>query len=137
MKIFFDATFGEAWVGALTAFFRLHRQPGPLFIHIYDKFPRDVADDEWIPNVLGQDNLIISCDRGRKQPRLPELCKQHNKTHIIFSPSMHHAHKFSKARAIVVLWPKIAKTVDEPPGSRFQLQALDAERESFRLVKKT
>jgi len=83
------------------------------------------------------DCVIITADRGREKPRLPEICKTNNKTHILLSPTMHKkATDFQRARAIIVLWPQLAKTVSSPKGSRFQIQAADASCEHFHLVQK-
>lgn len=138
MKVIFDATFGEPWVGVLTAFFRLHKVPRPRFQHLYDLVQRDAKDDEWVPLIVGQDCLIISADTGRgSKPRLPELCKLYQKTHIILSPTMHSkAKQFQKARAIIVLWPDIMRALKAPPGSRFQIEATDSSYDHFKLVLK-
>lgn len=137
MRILFDATFGEGWVEALKSFYRTHKEPKPRLLHLYDIFDRDVKDDEWIPRIVGQDCLIITADTGRDKPRLTELCKQHKRTHIIFSPTMlNKVNQFQKARAIVVLWPDIVAAFTCPSGSRFQIQAMDINHERFRLVRK-
>jgi len=137
LRIIFDATFGEGWVDALKSFYRTHKEPRPRLLHLYDIFDRDVKDDEWIPRIIGQDWLIVTADKGRKKPRLPKLCREHQRTHILFSPTLlNKVNQFQKARAIVVLWPQIERTLDESPGSRFQIQATDATHERFRLVKK-
>jgi len=80
LRIVFDATFGEAWVDALTCFFRAHHEPRPGFQHIHDLFNRGLADDEWIPKFAETECMIISGDSGRKQPRLPAVCKRYNKS---------------------------------------------------------
>jgi len=136
LKIIFDATFGEGWVDALMAFFRIYKEPRPRFQHIHDVFNRDLPDDVWIPKFAEIDCLIISGDAGRKKPRLPAICKQFNKTHIILSPTLQNSSKFNQARAIVVLWPEIVNTFSHSKGSRFQIQTTDAKHEHFRLVKK-
>lgn len=137
MKIIFDATFGEGWVDALTAFFRTHKEPRPRFQHIHDAFGRDLKDDEWISKLAVEpDCLIVSGDAGRKKPRLPEICKQYKKTHIILSSTLQMSNKFTQARAIVGLWPDIARAVDGPLGTRFQMQTIDVAHERFRLVRK-
>ena len=138
MKIIFDATFGETWVEALKSFYRLHKEPRPRLLHLYDIFNRNVKDDEWINGIAAQECVIVTADTGRKKPRLPELCKQYRKTHIIFSPTLiNKVDQFQKARAIVVLWPQIADTENHPPGSRFQIQATDGTHQHFKLVKKS
>lgn len=139
MRIIFDATFGEGWVEALRSFFQIHKEPRPLFLHIYHMFDRNVKDNEWIPKVVGQDCLIITADTGRMAPRLPLLCKQYKKTYILISPTMHNkCNQFQKARAIIVLWPEIVNTMEHPRGSCFQIQPIpiDGVYERFRLVKK-
>lgn len=139
MRIIFDATFGEGWVESLRSFFQIHKEPRPLFLHIYHMFDRNVKDDEWIPKVVGLDCLIITCDAGRMAPRLPLLCKQYKKTHILISPTMHNkCNQFQKARAIVILWPEIERTMEHPRGSCFQIQPIpiDGIYERFRLVEK-
>lgn len=136
MKIFFDATFGEPWVIALASFFSLHKEPKPLFRHIHEISPKGANDVEWLDEIFRQDCIIITGDSGRKKPRLPELCKGKNKTHIILSPTLQKSSQFNKARAIVVLWPEIADAFNCPEGSRFQIQIIDAKHERFRFVKK-
>lgn len=136
MKIIFDATFGEGWVDALTAFFRTHKEPRPRFQHIHDIFSRGLADDEWIPKFAETECLIISGDTGRRQPRLPAICKQYKKTHIILSPTLHNCNKFTQARAIIIVWPEIIDAYNQPKGSRFQIQPVDVKHERFRLVRK-
>ena len=136
MRIVFDATFGEAWVDALTCFFRAHHEPRPRFQHIHDLFNRELADDEWIPKFAETECMIISGDSGRKQPRLPAVCKRYNKTHIILSATLQKCNKFTQARAIICLWPEIVHAYNQPKGTRFQIQPTDRRHESFRLVQK-
>lgn len=136
MKIFFDATVGEPWVIALASFFSLHKDPKPLFRHIHEISPRGAYDNEWLSEIFKQDCIIITGDAGRRKPRLPQLCKENKKTHIIFSPTLQKSSLFNKARAIVVLWPEIADAFNHPKGSRFQIQIIDARHERFRMVEK-
>lgn len=136
MRIIFDATFGEGWVDALTTFFRAHKEPRPRFQHIHDAYNRGLADDVWIPKFVETDCMIISGDSGRKQPRLPAICRRHKKTHIILSPTLQMCNAFIKARAIIVLWPDIVNAYNSTQGSRFQIQPTDKKHERFRLVKK-
>lgn len=135
MRIIFDATVGQGWVDALTSFFRTHKEPRPRFQHLYDMFEPDVKDDVWIPKLAEIDCLIITSDGGRKQPRLPEICKQYSKTHILFSPTVHKLNNFEKARSIIVLWPMIAEAFSQPNGTRFQIR-VTANRKSFTMIKK-
>jgi hypothetical protein len=138
LKLFFDATFGSGWVGYLRNFFLIHKEPRPKFVHIYDIFEPGVKDDVWIPQTIQMDCVIITADRGRAQPRLPEICKKNNKTHILLSPTMHKkATDFQRARAIIVLWPQLTKAFVSPKGSRFQIQATDSSCEHFRLEQKS
>jgi len=134
--LIFDSTFGEAWVDALTTFFRSHKEPRPRFRHIYDAFGRDLLDDVWIPRFAETECVIVSGDLGRKQPRLPEICLQYNKTHILLSGTLQNSNSFNKARAIIYLWPDIAQAFDCPKGCRFQINAANAEHNRFRWVKK-
>ena len=136
MKIIFDATFGEGWVDDLRTFFRSHKEPRPRFQHIHDVFNRDVADDVWIPKFAEIDCLVVSGDAGRRKPRLPAICKQYKKTHIILSPTLQRCNKFTQARAVIVVWPDIVRATDAAAGSRFQIQTVDGQHEHFRLVKK-
>ena len=136
MKIFFDATFGEPWVMALERFFYTHKDPKPLFQHIHGFSARGANDDEWFPELLRREGIVITGDRGNKKPRLPDLCKTHKKTHIILSGTLQNSTQFNKARAIVVLWPEIVKVFDCPRGSRFQMQTIDKKHEHFRLLYK-
>ena len=123
---------------ALRGFYRLHKEPRPRILHLYDMFDKDVKDDEWIPKVGGEDCIIITADCGKgKRPRLPELCKQYRRTHILISPTMHiKVSLFQKARAIVILWPQLLKTLQDEPGTCFQIRAIDEDHQRFSLVKK-
>lgn len=138
MRIVFYATMGENIARSLREIFQFHRNPRVLMQHVYDIFDRDVQDAEWIPGLIGTDVLIISGDRGRgAPPRLPQLCREANRTHILFSSSMHKcALQFQQIRSIVVLWPKIIEASKSPPGSRYQIQSLDGSYQYFALVKK-
>ncbi len=136
MRIIFDATFGEGWVQTLTNFFYLHRDPKPLLQHVHHFSGRGEKDNEWIPKIIGQDCIIVSGDLGRGNPRLPAICKEHKKTHILLSPTLQNSEKFHQARAFVVLWPDIVRTLERPPGSRFQIRTTDASHEHFTLIEK-
>ncbi|MBN1362942.1 MAG: hypothetical protein JW993_20250 [Sedimentisphaerales bacterium] len=106
-------------------------------LHLYERFPESVKDDEWIGALGEQKHLVISGDSGRKTPRLPDLCRQHKQTHVLLSPTMHmKVNQFGKARAIIVLWPDLVKAYDSERGSRFQIQLVDKDYHSFRLVSK-
>jgi len=138
LKVLFDATFGESWVEGIRAFFRLHQEPRPRILHLYDSFPRDVKDEEWIPKLVGDDWLIIIADRGKgKAPRLPALCHQYKRTHILLSTTMHvKVNQFNKARAIILLWPKLIEAFLGTAGSCYEIQAQDANHLHFRLISK-
>jgi hypothetical protein len=136
VKLIFDATFSETGVTHLRSFFQSHRVPRPVLTHIHELGARDQQDDVWLPRLEHEDCLVISGDRGRHLPRLPKLCTELKKTHIILSPALQEAPQFVKLRAIIVMWPHIVQACDCPKGSRFQIQATDARHEHFKWTRK-
>ena len=123
MKIvYFDETFGHPWVTTLSNLFLMRRETQPILKHIFQIAEPGTKDSEWTNN-LGHGNcIVISGDQGKDRPRLPQICQQKNITHIILSGSVHHATKFERARAVIMLWPKILDTFKAPAGSRYQIQ---------------
>lgn len=131
MNLIFDATFSDASVGHLRSFFQAHRVPRPVFRHINDLGARDARDDVWIPRLLQEDCIVISGDRGLHAPRLPAICREHQKTHIIISGTLQKETEFVKLRAIVLLWPNIVRAVGYPKGTRFQIHVIGEKHEHF------
>lgn len=132
--VYFDETFGHPWVTTLTNLFLMRRETQPYLKHVFHNVDPGTNDTDLIDSLDRGDCIIISGDTGRDEPRLPQVCQQKNITHIILSSSVHHATKFERARAVVMLWPKILKTFDAPPGSRYQIQKDSSI--SYRLVLK-
>lgn len=137
MILFFDANISPAVVAGIRAITQIHKPPKPILQHIYELHPEGVSDDIWVPTLLNMDCLIISGDKGKKEPRLPDICRNHDKTHIIFSPAMHHNNSFQKARSIISLWPDIVgRVAKSTPGSRWQIQLVGC-NQRFALVQKS
>jgi len=133
--IYFDETFGHPWVTTLSNLFLMRRETQPILKHIFQIAEPGTNDSEWTNN-LGHGNcIVISGDQGKKRPRLPEICQQKNITHIILSSNVHKETKFERARAIIILWPKILDTFADSPGSRYQIQK-DSSRTSYCMVLK-
>lgn len=123
MKIvYFDETFGHPWVTTLTNLFLMRREKQPYLKHVFQIVDAGTNDTDLIDNLDKGDCILISGDAGRDTPRLPQVCQQKNITHIILSSGVHHETKFERARAVIILWPKILKTFEAPPGSRYQMQ---------------
>ena len=120
--VYFDSTFGYPWVTGLSHIFMMRRDREPFLNHIYSFSKEGDDDDIWIPKLNNQEHVVVSADTGRRKPRLPQVCKQYQITHILFYPSAHHLQKFEKARAIISLWPQIVTTFDAPLGSRYQIK---------------
>ena len=120
--VYFDANFGYPWVTGLSHIFMMRRDREPFLNHIYSFSKEGEDDDIWIPKLNKQEHVIVSTDKGRKKPRLPQVCKQYQITHILFSPGAHKLQKFEKARAIISLWPQIVRTFEAPLGSRYQIR---------------
>jgi hypothetical protein len=135
MRLVFDENFSEVDVGNLRSFFQSHKPPRPLFSHVHELGAGGEPDDKWIPRLVHQESIVISSDSGKGSPRLPEVCKQHRKTHIIFSASLHKAPRFVKLRAIIVLWPRICEAWGDESGARYLMQLLGG-LEHFRWKRK-
>ncbi len=120
--VYFDSNFGYPWVTGLSHIFMMRQDKEPFLNHIFSFSNEGEEDDIWIPKLNKTKDVIISADKGRKKPRLPQVCKEYQITHILFCPSAHHLQKFEKARAIITLWPKIVETFKAPLGSRYQVK---------------
>jgi len=135
--VYFDETFGHPWVITLTNLFLMRRETQPYLKHVFQIVDPGTNDTDLIDSLVGRgDCIIISGDTGRDEPRLPQVCQQKNITHIILSSSVHHATKFERARAVIMLWPKILKTFDAPPGSRYQIQKVSTKNYCMVLKRK-
>lgn len=136
MKIvYFDETFGYPWVTTLANLFLMRRETQPYLKHVFQIADPGTNDIDLIENLDRGNCIIISGDAGRDMPRLPHVCQQNNITHIILSAGVHQATKFERARAVIILWPKILDTFIAPPGSRYQILK-DSSGKSYRLVLK-
>jgi hypothetical protein len=123
-------------VAVLKGLFTLHTDPKPEIIHLTDIAPLGTPDDVWVP-LLGHDPcIVISSDAGKgSRPRLPEVCRQYRKTHIILSSGAHNGMRaFQKARAILTLWPELLKVWECEPGSSFLLVPTNTDRTRCRLM---
>ncbi len=120
--VYFDSNFGYPWVTGLSHIFMMRPDREPFLGHIYSFSQEGEDDDVWIPKLDKQKHIVVSADRGRKKPRLPQVCKEYQITHILFSNSAHHLNKFEKARAIIALWPQITEAFNALLGSRYQIR---------------
>ncbi|MCH7547228.1 MAG: hypothetical protein IID30_12580 [Planctomycetes bacterium] len=136
MKVIFDATFGEPMVDAIRGIFAMHKAPSPKITHVHNEFGRDRSDDEWIPNLLGKNWIIISGDKGNKKSRLPQICWNERRTHIIISPTIHDSGNFDRACAFFMVWPQIVKYGKGPKGMRYTMSYTTGEKVHVHLVKK-
>jgi len=120
--IWFDATFGRPWVITLENLFSMRKESEPFLRHIYAVSKPKEQDPSWISKLDENEFIIISGDRGNKKPRLPQICREKQITHIILSSTVHHSSRFERARAIIMLWPHLLETFEAPSGSRFQIE---------------
>lgn len=123
MKIIFDENLSEYSVGHLRSFFQSHKPPRPLFAHIREYGAGGKPDDEWIPEVMRQEAILVTGDLGGSAPRLPQICRENKKTHILMSGTIRDASNFVILRAIVVLWPKICEAWQGEKGVRYFIGA--------------
>lgn len=136
LKVIFDEMFGPRWVRALEhLFLALHKEPRPKFLHLFDIAAAGSPDDQWVPS-LGKDPcLVVTADRGlRGAPRLPEVCRQYGRTHILLSARTHDLNMFDKARAVIGVWPQLVDAWGYEGGSRLLLETTGKGR-TFRLVR--
>ncbi len=124
--VYFDSTFGHPWVTSLSHLFMMRKVQQPHLKHIFQISTEGEEDSRWTQTLANEgDCIVVTGDQGRRgkdKPRLPQVCKNKNLTHILLSPNVHSASKFERARAIIVLWPQILQTFDSPPGSRYQIK---------------
>lgn len=99
---------------------------GCEFAHILDNFQSGTHDDVWIPAMKGKGYVVISTDSGRNRPltggKLPQLCRENEITHILFSPRLHQLPARDKIAALVLVWDQIMDVPTEVPGTRFSLR---------------
>jgi hypothetical protein len=137
--VYFDSTFGYPLIQALKGVVWYYRpiMPALQVLHIYDRFPNDVKDEEWINAIKGSGDIIVSCDLGHgKGKKLPVICKATNTTLVLFSSALHEAKQFHKIRAIISEWPNIVSTFKYPMGARFQVMPVGVNCERFRWEEK-
>lgn len=71
----------------------------PEFAHICDKLTSGILDNDRVPQISKEGGwIIITGDRGKRQSlggKLPDLCREHKVTHVIFSSGL-HKRRFSK-----------------------------------------
>lgn len=121
MKLLFDENLGKPLVKAINNVVSFE-EPQPELIHLLNFMGREgSADDEWIPAASAQGWMIITGDKGRRKPKLPEICVEYNVKHIIMSPRLNHMNQASKAQAIIGLWPQI-KEAYEGEGLRYRMR---------------
>lgn len=86
-----------------------------------------VVDEKWIPLIATEGRwVVITSDGGRQRSRgakLPDLCREHNVTHVVITSSIHSKKTADKLRILSESWDRIVQAVTEaPPGTRFRLR---------------
>jgi hypothetical protein len=122
MKLLFDENFGRPMVEALKQVVAFSRDPVEVR-HIIELRHGGRGDNEWVPEVAGNDWLVLTCDRGKRAgPKLPQLCREAGLTHVLISGSLHNSPQFEKARAVLVVWPALVEAASATAGTRFSLR---------------
>ena len=122
MKLLFDENFGRPLVEALKQLLSFTREAVEVR-HIIELRHGGRADNEWVPEVAGEDWLVLTCDRGKRAgPKLPQLCRDARVTHVLISGSLHNSPQFEKARAVLVVWPALVAAAAATAGTRFSLR---------------
>jgi hypothetical protein len=123
VKLLFDENFGKPIVSALAdlaGFSRAHCRVK----HLLERFQPGTPDEEWIPKIAQEGFILISSDlgRGKRGRRLPEICIQCGLTHVLVSGKLHNQTQFEKIRGVLVVWPRLLETAQEPPGTGYMLK---------------
>jgi PIN like domain len=113
--------------------------PGnPCCSHLRDTFAQGTPDDKWIPALAGQEGLIvISGDRGKQsgiKPKLPDLCEEHQITHVLLSAAVHRMKSHEKVAALALVWDQIAALDKHPAGTRCILRLRQSKKNAGLLV---
>lgn len=136
-RFLFDENTGAPFVEALKGVVVLDRRHPVEIAHTISLFGRGARDAAWIPQVVAEEWIVISEDRGmnsRAGDKLPVLCLQYRVTHVLVMPSiLKHGGQFEKMRAVIAVWPKLLELAGAPRGTRVKLKYASAERSGFRL----
>ena len=77
-------------------------------VHLRDKFPRDTADEVWLPKLLTEGGwIVISSDQFKKSRAERELLRQRGLTVFVLDPQWANHLYWDKAARLVLWWPKI------------------------------
>jgi len=121
IRLLFDENMGRNVVRALNGILQLDRDHPVEVLHLLDFVDPGEADHVWLMKLAELKPIVITRDKGRKHPRLPNICAELDVTHIICTPGMQRVSSFELARAVVHLWPEIVTIASEVPGSRYRL----------------
>jgi len=120
IRLLFDENMGRNVVRALDGILRLDRDHAVEVVHILDFVQQGESDDVWIDKLSELKPVVFSRDKGRKHPRLPQMCSDLGVTHVICTPGMQKVSSFEFARAVVRLWPEIVAAAEDAPGTRYR-----------------
>ena len=87
MKIFFDENFSLYLSKGFSNFQQGRRKEGFDVLHLLDKFPKGIADEEWIPKLAQMHSVVITQDLNiHTTNSLFELCLKHKLGFFFFKP---------------------------------------------------
>lgn len=138
LKLLFDENFGKPFVDKLAPLLGGFPET-PVIKHVLDYFQSGSSDAEWIPRIAQERFIVISFDRGRKYggPKLPQICAEHDVTHVLVSGKLNQRKQADKIRAIMEVWPDLAALANAPRGSRYLLRLTSTGRATLVPKQKT
>jgi hypothetical protein len=90
-------------------------------VHITELGHGGAQDSEWIPRIAQEGWTVISGDRGKRRPKLPQLCVQHQVTHVVLGASVHGMRIEEKLQAFVSVWEELVQIAQDERGRGYVL----------------
>jgi hypothetical protein len=122
LRFLFDECIGKPVMEAL----RARLQTDVEFVHLIDLFRAGEGDDVWLPRVAGEGGWIVITADGAKQsgkgPKLPELCRANEVTHVLLSTKFHTKTADEKVEGLVSLWEQLLAVGNAQPGTRYHIR---------------
>lgn len=134
MRVLFDNTFGPPmteWLAKTVQ--QWHKGPPVQLLHKRARFPGDTPDDIWIPQLEGEDWIVVSSDMSRHgHPKLNQVCRDCKKSLFEFSGALSSAGTFEWIRALMHLWPIMLVTADGCRNEWHHVAYGDSHRRTFK-----
>lgn len=121
MKFLFDNNLSPDMARGLRELRQLFEEE---IIHLKDRFPEDVKDEDWLSTLINEGNwTIVSADRFKKNAAERKAIMNPRITVFVLSKGIGKMKYWDKTKAVVRQWEKVSLVAAQTQGGLYEVRA--------------